>query len=99
MFLSEFGGYSYFEQGHSEPGSVYGYKKFTDRLQWNEAVLEAYRRDVLKNIPKGLAGCVFTQVSDVEDEINGLFTADRRVLKIDGRKMRKINERCIRSVK
>ena len=62
-------------------------------------MLEAYRRDVLKNIPKGLAGCVFTQVSDVEDEINGLFTADRRVLKIDGKKMRRINERCIRSVK
>ena len=53
----------------------------------------------MKNIPKGLAGCVFTQVSDVEDEINGLFTADRRVLKIDGRKMRRINEKCIRSVK
>ena len=99
MFLSEFGGYSYLEQGHSEPGSVYGYKKFSDRLQWNEAVLEAFRRDVLKNIPKGLAGCIFTQVSDVEDEINGLFTADRRVLKIDGRKMRRINEKCIRSVK
>ena len=79
--------------------AAYGYKKFSDRLQWNEAVLEAFRRDVLKNIQKGLAGCIFTQVSDVEDEINGLFTADRRVLKIDGRKMRRINEKCIRSVK
>ena len=99
LILSEFGGYTYFEQGHSEPEKLYGYKQFKDKAKWNEAVLEAFRRDVLKNIPKGLSGAVFTQLSDVEDECNGLFSADRRVLKIDERKIRRLNERCYRSVK
>ena len=62
-------------------------------------MLEAFARDVLKNIPKGLSGAIYTQLSDVEDECNGLFSADRRVLKIDERKIRRLNERCYRSVK
>lgn len=99
LLLSEFGGYSYVEQGHSEPHKSYGYKKFTDKAEWNSAVLNAFERDVLHNIPKGLAGSIYTQVADVEDECNGLFSADRRVLKIDARKMRRLNERCFRSVK
>lgn len=99
MLLSEFGGYTYYEQGHSEPEKLYGYKQFRDKAKWNEAVLEAFARDVLKNIPKGLSGAIYTQLSDVEDECNGLFSADRRVLKIDERKIRRLNERCYRSVK
>lgn len=99
LFLSEFGGYSYLEHGHGKVDQLYGYKKFTDKAAWNEAMFAMYERDVLRNIPKGLAGCVLTQLSDVEDECNGLFTADRKVLKLDDRRMKKMNEKCIRSVK
>jgi beta-galactosidase/beta-glucuronidase len=97
--LSEFGGYSYAENGHSNPKKVYGYKVFKDRLALNQAVQELYEKKVLSNIDRGLAGCIYTQVSDIEDEVNGLFTADRKVLKIDAKKMKKINEKCIRRVK
>ena len=39
-------------------------------------------------IPAGLCGVVYTQLSDVEDEINGLYTYDRQVCKVDAEKMR-----------
>ncbi len=99
LLLSEFGGYTYLENGHSEPEKLYGYKQFKDKAKWNEAVLKAFKRDVVNNIPKGLSGAIYTQLSDVEDECNGLFSADRRILKIDERKIRHLNERSIRSVR
>lgn len=99
LFLSEFGGYSYLEQGHSEAEKLYGYKKFEDKIALNEAIENLYKRDVLDKIRHGLSGCVYTQVSDVEDECNGLFTADRKICKVDSRRMKKINERLKRKVK
>lgn len=99
LLLSEFGGYSYIEWGHSEAEKLYGYKKFTDKVKLDEAIDKLYQKDILRNIPKGLSGCIYTQVSDVKDECNGIFTADRRVIKINEKKMLKNNELCIRSVR
>ncbi len=97
--LSEFGGYTYIETGHSEPKELYGYKKYKDRIKLSADILSLFETSVLRNIEKGLAGSIYTQVSDVEDECNGLFTADRKVIKVDEKKLKKMNERCIRSVK
>ena len=97
FLLSEFGGYAYLEHGHSEADKLYGYKKFTDKPKLNQALEEAYERDVVRNIPKGLAGCIYTQTADVETECNGIFTADRRVIKTDERMMRRINNKLKRS--
>ena len=98
VILSEFGGYSYLEPGHSEAGELYGYKKFKDRIKLDQALNELYETMILKNIPRGLSGCIYTQVSDIEDECNGLFTYDRRVVKINTRRMRKMNDMCIRRI-
>ena len=40
-----------------------------------------YEREVLPAVAKGLCASVYTQLSDVEDELNGLMTYDRRVVK------------------
>ena len=48
------------------------------------------RRQILPAQEKGLAAAVYTQLSDVEDEINGLLTYDRSVLKTDAERMRRI---------
>ena len=98
FILSEFGGYSYIEKGHCEAEKLYGYKKFTDKLKMDESVNRLYEKLILKNIPKGLSGCIYTQVSDIEDECNGIFTADRKMIKIDSRKMRRMNERLLRRI-
>ena len=97
--LSEFGGYSFVEQGHADIKNVYGYKKFKDKILMNEKLLELYKDIILDNVSKGLSGCIYTQLSDVEDECNGLLTMDRQVTKVDVRKIKKINERIIRSLK
>ena len=94
--LSEFGGYSHVVQGHNRMKKEYGYRKYDDQAQLNQAVADLYEKDILPNIPQGLAGCIYTQLSDVEDECNGLWTQDRKVLKIDGAKMRRINEKMKR---
>ena len=54
---------------------------------------QLYERDVISQIGNGLSAAVYTQVSDVEDEVNGLYTYDRKVLKIDPKMMREINRR------
>ena len=51
---------------------------------------ELFERDIIDNIKNGLAGAIYTQVSDVEDETNGLFTYDRKVLKVKKEMMLKI---------
>lgn len=99
VLLSEFGGYTYVEFGHSFPSRPYGYKKFKDKLQMNDAVFRLYEHMVYQNISKGLSGCIYTQLADVEDECNGLFTADREIVKIDEKRMRRMNEKCIRRVR
>ena len=43
-----------------------------------------YRESILPAVEKGLCAAIYTQVSDVEDEVNGLMTYDRRVVKPDG---------------
>ena len=40
---------------------------------------------------QGLSAAVYTELSDVEDELNGLLTYDRRVLKADGETLRRVN--------
>lgn len=42
---------------------------------------------ILPGIPKGVCGCIYTQLSDVEDEVNGLYTYDRKVCKVDKESM------------
>ncbi len=98
LLLSEFGGYAYLEWGHTTCEKLYGYRKFKDKKELEDAIYRLYEKMILANIRKGLSGCIFTQVSDVEDECNGLFTYDRKVLKVDPHRMKKMNERLYRRI-
>ena len=81
--LSEFGGYACQIPDHvSDPDHVYGYRKFEQMEKLEEAVLGLYRKEILPLIPKGLCAAVYTQVSDIEDETNGIFTYDRKIQKL-----------------
>ena len=91
LILSEFGGYSLKIENHIfNTSNNYGYKLFNTKETLTDAVIELYERDVINLIPQGLAGAVYTQVSDVEDETNGLFTYDRQVLKVDEEKIKEV---------
>ncbi|MGN1067073.1 MAG: glycoside hydrolase family 2 protein [Candidatus Fimimonas sp.] len=92
--LSEFGGYSYKDVQHSfNLKNTYAYKLFDAKEQFNDGLKRLFERDVIPQIAKGLSATVYTQVSDVEDEVNGLLTYDRQVLKVDAEMMKEINAR------
>jgi beta-galactosidase/beta-glucuronidase len=93
IFLSEFGGYVYRVDGHVfNPDKTYGYRIFDDRQKFENALIALYENEVIPHIAKGLCATVYTQLSDVEDETNGLLTYDRKVCKIDASRMREIAE-------
>ena len=83
LVISEFGGYSCKIEGHSfNPDKTYGYGKYTDREAFVRDLKKFYLEQVLPCIRRGLCAAIYTQVSDVEDETNGLRTYDRKVEKV-----------------
>ena len=87
--LSEFGGYALKLPGHAfNLDKTYGYRQYTDRETFEQGLCDLYRGEILPAIGKGLCAAVYTQVSDVEDETNGLLTYDRAVCKVNEKRMR-----------
>ncbi len=82
QFLSEFGGYVWKVPEHSfNTEKTYGYRKYDTREEFLSALRETYGKVLPPLIRKGLCGAVYTQLSDVEDETNGMVTFDRAVVK------------------
>lgn len=80
--ISECGGLTFHVNGHSSLEEAYGYASYESEAEWAHAVRALLDElDALE--PKGLAGYVYTQLSDIEEETNGLLTYDRRVNKLD----------------
>ena len=81
--ISEYGGFTCHIDGHSSVDRVYGYKKYDNLDKLGVAYYNLINASLKPLIPKGLAGAVYTQVSDVEEEVNGLMTYDRKITKIN----------------
>ena len=82
IVLSEFGGFTYSAEGHIfNPDKSYGYGTCKTTGELDRRLEDVYFKHVLPAIGKGLCGSIYTQVSDVEDEINGMVTYDRKVIK------------------
>lgn len=91
LVLSEFGGYAYAVESHLfNPDKAYGYKTCKSQEHFQVSLSELYITKVLPAIQRGLCAAIITQVSDVEDEINGMLTYDRRVCKADAESMQQI---------
>lgn len=90
VLLSEFGGYNHRVQGHCFNKKDFGYKKFETPAQLEFALENLYKNEILPAKKLGLAATVYTQLSDVEDELNGVLTYDRKVAKIAPEIMREI---------
>ena len=91
LLLSECGGFSRRIEGHvAGDRKNYGYgEQAKSELDLIVRLLDMYCCDMVKpSIPNGLCGCIYTQLSDVEGETNGLYTYDRKVCKVDPKAMR-----------
>ncbi len=91
VVLSEFGGYSKKVEGHVfNEKKEFGYKVFATEEALLEGLKKLYLKKLKPLIRKGLCAAVYTQVSDVEEEINGLVTYDRKHSKVPVEEMQKI---------
>lgn len=96
QFLSEFGGWSLKDPDHCfNLEKTYGYKKYEDRESYVRDLRALYLEQVLPLISRGLCAAVYTQVSDVEDETNGLLTFDRKVSKVTPDEFRDVSARLL----
>lgn len=79
----------------NEAEGEFGYRKYHSREELTSAIESLWHRDLVPNVGEGLSAIAYTEVCDVEDETNGLFTYDRDVLKVDGDAIRKINQELL----
>lgn len=92
--VGEYGGHGFPEKGHlwEDSGAIWGYG---DLPKTREELTGRYKRscEVLAELKaQGIAGGVYTQTTDVETEVNGLMTYDRKVIKIPAETLRKLHE-------
>ena len=95
VVLSEFGGYNLREAGHCYSDTDFGYKKLPGRAALWAAYARLFEREILPTIARGLSAAVYTQLTDVEDELNGVMTYDRRIIKLPAAELRALNRRVL----
>lgn len=94
LFVSECGGYTMAVQDHYySKYATYGYGACQTKEELTGEIVHMYDEMIISSIKDGACGCVYTQLSDVEDEINGLYTYDRKVCKVDTAMMKNVAER------
>ena len=93
--LTEFGGYSMRFRGHTyNKEKFFGYRKYYSQEKFDAAIKHLYEDRIYKCMKnKGLSAIIYTEVSDVEDELNGLLTYDREVIKVSPEMMKAANEK------
>ncbi len=93
MFITECGGYKLMVPDHYFGKKEYGYGTCKDSDELMTRMETMYEKMIIPGIPKGICGCIYTQLSDVEGEINGLYTYDREVCKVDKERMLRIKDK------
>lgn len=92
IVLGEFGGLGLPLEGHTwQQKDNWGYRSFDNK----EALLERYAEYMQKMqdlIARGLSAAVYTQTTDVEVEVNGLMTYDRKVIKLDPAGLKRLHQ-------
>jgi len=92
LAVTEYGGYSLVVPGHTFGTKVFGYRRYRSREKWQAAFERLHEREIAPAVRNGVAALVYTQLSDVEDEVNGLVTYDRRFVKADEQRTRRMND-------
>ncbi|MFI6922552.1 glycoside hydrolase family 2 protein [Nonomuraea spiralis] len=93
LVLSEYGGYSLPVEGHTWGEKEFGYRRYGTAAELGEAFVRLHEEQIVPAIGKGLSATVYTQLSDVEDELNGLLTYDRAELKLPADLIRSVTRR------
>ena len=96
--IGEYGGIGLPLEGHLwQPDRNWGYVRFKNAGEVTDEYIR-YAEMLERLIPTGCSGAVYTQTTDVEIEVNGLMTYDRKRMKVDERRLREVNRRLCRSL-
>ncbi len=94
--LTEFGGYAYPVPGHLACKKEFGYQSYKTRDELTANYARLWEEEVYPNVLRGMSTTIYTQTSDIEEEINGIFTYDREVVKFIEADMKALNEKLYR---
>lgn len=91
--LTEYGGYTCPVRSHMACEKKFGYQHYHSEQELTENYRRLWKEEIFPNIERGLSGIIYTQISDIEEEINGLMTYDRQVSKFNEEVIRTLNQR------
>jgi beta-galactosidase/beta-glucuronidase len=95
VVLSEYGGYNYEVPGTRTTNRTFGYRTIRSPQALAVAFRGLHNKQIVPAISQGLSATVYTQLSDVEDELNGLVTYDRRHVKISPEEVAEVNAQIV----
>ena len=96
--LGEYGGIGLALEGHLwQPDRNWGYVQFKNSKEVTDEYVK-FGHELLKYIKQGFTAAVYTQTTDVEIEVNGVMTYDRKVMKMDEKRLRKMNDEIVNSL-
>lgn len=90
--LTEFGGYALPIEDHTATDHNFGYQKYNSMTSLTQNYQRLWREEIIPNIANGLSAAIYTQLSDVEEEVNGILTYDRLVTKLEASVVRELNK-------
>ena len=93
--ISEAGGFGLVIKDHCDQQNTFSYAKLKDQEELMKRYESFINEEVLPLVDKGLSALIYTQISDVERELNGLMTYDRKVLKFEANKTKALNDKLV----
>lgn len=90
--LTEFGGYAYEVENHTACQKKFGYQAYKSEGDLMVNYARLWEEEIYSNLEHGLSAAIYTQTSDIEEEINGFMTYDREVIKFDVEMVQEINQ-------
>ena len=97
--LTEFGGYAYAMPGHLACEKEFGYQSYRSKEELTANYKRLWEEEIYPNVERGMCSTVYTQTSDIEEEINGIFTYDRDEVKMIESEVYEINQKLYRVFK
>lgn len=92
LILSECGGFTR-DVRDDENTKIYGYGKTDSEEALTDKIIEMHDLMSIPSIKNGMMGIIYTQVSDVENEINGIYSFDRKICKVNKERIREVNRK------
>ena len=90
--LTEYGGYAMKIDGHTFVNKAFGYAMYKDQKSLDDAIRKLWQNEIIPAKEQGLCAAIYTQVSDVQSEVNGIVTYDRQIVKVDVKALKTWND-------